>query len=287
MELTPKVADDVRRQCVELEAEAQPSPVARPATVHDTSDSGLDIEPYADPRQPKCHDDRLAGEGRHVTDDEHPHGRQIDAPSPDEAKIVGSYDLAFEPDRSPYGPPVVCMNECAHLRWTDRVRATVRRPSSARIDEHSARIHEHQAGSCRCPYRAAACELLRLRAQMKTEVAQAAQLDFALPRGIRWVVGILGAITLIAAFLVPVGLAALFLAPMAAVFGIGMWAVWLARRRRQSLEGRDAEELKNAFATDRQWPTEGIIDDRLEDPLALTNDESLALTNDERRGGPP
>ena len=114
---------------------------------------------------------------------------------------------------------------------------------------------------------------------MKTNALQAEHSDPGLPSAIRWLVGVVGALILIAAFLVPVGLASLFLAPMAVVFGVGMWAVWIARRRRQRLEGRDAQELKDASSTDRPWPTEGVIDDRLEDPLATTSGE--------RPGGPP
>lgn len=124
--------------------------------------------------------------------------------------------------------------------------------------------------------------LVGIERSMKTHALQAEHSNSSLPPAVRWLVGVMGALILIAAFLIPVGLATLFLAPMVVVLGIGMWAVWIARRRRQRLEGRDAQELRDAFATDRPWPTEGIIDDRLEDPLPLA-----PPTSDERRGGPP
>lgn len=116
------------------------------------------------------------------------------------------------------------------------------------------------------------------------------------PSGIRWLVGILAAVILVLAFIVPVGLAALFLLPMVVVIGIGMWTVWIARRRRQWLEDRDAEEIKHPFSSDRVWPTEGVIDDRLELPAGAagpTSDDSAPSgddpmpTSDEKRDAPP
>ena len=110
MELTSKITHDVRRQRVELQAEAQPGPITRPPAVDHAGDGGQGIEPYADAGQPKCHDDRLAGERGHVSHNEHSRGRQIDASLSDEAKVVGSDDLAFEADGSAHGAPLVCMN---------------------------------------------------------------------------------------------------------------------------------------------------------------------------------
>lgn len=110
MQLTAEIPRDVRRQAIELEAEAQRGPIARTAAVDHTSNSALGIEPYANPGQPKCHDHRLTGERRHVADDEHAHRRQINPAAPDEPEIERSDDLAFEPDGPPQRPPLVCMN---------------------------------------------------------------------------------------------------------------------------------------------------------------------------------
>jgi len=110
VELAAEITHDVGGQWVELEAEAQPAAIPRPTPVDYAGDRGLGIEPDADARQPKCHDDRLSGERRHVSHDQHSQGRQIDAAPADEAKIVGSDDLAFEPDGSAQGAPLMCMD---------------------------------------------------------------------------------------------------------------------------------------------------------------------------------
>lgn len=100
------------------------------------------------------------------------------------------------------------------------------------------------------------------------------------PTVVRWLFAAFVTITLLAAFAVPVGLAALFLGPMVVVLGIGMFAVWIARRHRQTLQGRDADERKDPFTADRRWPSEGIIDDRLDDPLAAPSNAPVSPTPD-------
>jgi hypothetical protein len=61
---------------------------------------------------------------------------------------------------------------------------------------------------------------------------------------------------------IPLGLAGIVWAPLLIGVGAVMWLVWLARRNRQSLERRSAEELKDPQHTSRRWPP-GAVDDRL------------------------
>lgn len=100
------------------------------------------------------------------------------------------------------------------------------------------------------------------------------------PTVVRWLFAACATIILLAAFAVPVGLATLFLGPMVVVLGIGMFAVWFARRHRQTLQGRDADERKDPFTADRRWPSEGIIDDRLDDPLRTSPGAPLSPSPD-------
>jgi hypothetical protein len=100
------------------------------------------------------------------------------------------------------------------------------------------------------------------------------------PTVVRWLFAAFATIILLAVFVVPVGLATLFLGPMVVVLGIGMFAVWIARRHRQTLQGRDADERKDPFTADRRWPSEGIIDDRLDDRPAEPSDTALTPARD-------
>ena len=68
------------------------------------------------------------------------------------------------------------------------------------------------------------------------------------------------------ASLILVALTSIFWAPLLGAVGIAMIAGWIARRRRQALQGRDSNEVKDARHVRRPWPTDGIIDDRLPEP---------------------
>jgi hypothetical protein len=78
-----------------------------------------------------------------------------------------------------------------------------------------------------------------------------------------WVVGVLAFIGLGATALLSMGISVIFWAPVAVLLGIGMFMVWAGRRRRLMLQNRNANEVKDPQHVDRQWPTEGVIDDRL------------------------
>jgi hypothetical protein len=78
-----------------------------------------------------------------------------------------------------------------------------------------------------------------------------------------WISGILAAFGIVVTSVLSLGIAVIFWAPAIVVFGIAMWGVWSARRRRQIYENRGPDETRNPTRAERRWPTEGVIDDRL------------------------
>jgi hypothetical protein len=78
-----------------------------------------------------------------------------------------------------------------------------------------------------------------------------------------WTVGILAAVGLGGATVLSLGISVIFWGPAAVLLGIGMWMVYAGRRRRLMQEHRNADEMKDPRSTDRHWPSEGVIDDRL------------------------
>ena len=85
----------------------------------------------------------------------------------------------------------------------------------------------------------------------------------AWPRVTAWILGVLAAVALGVAGVVSVGLAVVLCAPAVVFISIFGWSIWSARRRRQTLENRDENELKDPLHAKHPWPTEGVIDDRL------------------------
>ncbi len=81
-----------------------------------------------------------------------------------------------------------------------------------------------------------------------------------------WAVGVFAFLALIAASIVSVGLAAIVWIPMLMGIGIAMVAIASARRRRQSTQGRNSNEIKDPTHAHPPWPTKGVIDDRLPEP---------------------
>lgn len=86
------------------------------------------------------------------------------------------------------------------------------------------------------------------------------------PRAITWVGGVLGALTLAVAIALSLGLAAIVWIPLLFLLGGAMCAVWIARRRRQNLEGRSERDIKDPQHAAQPWKSEELIDDRLPDP---------------------
>ncbi len=84
-----------------------------------------------------------------------------------------------------------------------------------------------------------------------------------LPRPAVWIGVAIGALALLAASIISLGVAAVVWAPLLLVLGATMLGVWAARRRRQAIEGRDSNELKDPLHAVPPWPTEGVTDDRL------------------------
>ena len=78
-----------------------------------------------------------------------------------------------------------------------------------------------------------------------------------------WIIGIVAAIGLGATAVLSMGISIIFWGPAAFVLAIGMFMVYAGRRRRLMLEHRNADEVKDPRSTDRHWPSEGVIDDRL------------------------
>jgi Flp pilus assembly protein TadB len=62
---------------------------------------------------------------------------------------------------------------------------------------------------------------------------------------------------------VSVGLAAIVWVPLILALGIALLMVWSARRRRQKMQNRGPDEVRDPTRGEPPWPTEGIIDDRL------------------------
>ncbi|HTB71790.1 MAG TPA: hypothetical protein VK762_01040 [Polyangiaceae bacterium] len=81
-----------------------------------------------------------------------------------------------------------------------------------------------------------------------------------------WAVGVFAFLALIAASVVSVGLAAIVWVPLLMGIGIAMVAIASARRRRQSTQGRNSNEIKDPTHAHPPWPTKGVIDDRLPEP---------------------
>ncbi len=85
------------------------------------------------------------------------------------------------------------------------------------------------------------------------------------PRASAWILGILAAVALVVAGVVSVGLAVVLCAPaILLIAGFG-WSIWAARRRRQVLENRSVDEIKDPLHAKHPWPS-GVIDDRLPEP---------------------
>jgi hypothetical protein len=83
------------------------------------------------------------------------------------------------------------------------------------------------------------------------------------PRAGAWAVGALAFLALIGASIVSVGLASIVWVPLLLGIGIVMVTIGSARRRRQSTEGRNADEVKDPAHAHPPWPKKGVIDDRL------------------------
>jgi hypothetical protein len=90
--------------------------------------------------------------------------------------------------------------------------------------------------------------------------------DAPAPRGGAWAVGVYAFLALFAATIMSVGLAAIVWVPLLLGVGIAMVAIASARRRRQALQGRNADEVKDPKHAHPAWPTRGVIDDRLPEP---------------------
>jgi Flp pilus assembly protein TadB len=90
--------------------------------------------------------------------------------------------------------------------------------------------------------------------------------DASATRGSAWALGVFSFLALIAASIISLGLAAIVWVPLLLGLGIAMVAIASARRRRQSLQGRNADEVKDPKHAHPHWPTRGVIDDRLPEP---------------------
>ena len=81
-----------------------------------------------------------------------------------------------------------------------------------------------------------------------------------------WVVGVFAFVALTGASIVSVGLASIVWVPLLLGLGIAMVTIWSARRRRQTTQGRNSNEIKDPAHAHPSWPTKGVIDDRLPEP---------------------
>jgi hypothetical protein len=88
----------------------------------------------------------------------------------------------------------------------------------------------------------------------------------AWPTTTAWILGVVAALGLLATSVLSVGLAAILCAPLLLLLGGLGGSVWAARRRRQALENRSSDEIKDPLHAVPPWPTEGVIDDRLPEP---------------------
>jgi len=86
------------------------------------------------------------------------------------------------------------------------------------------------------------------------------------PRAGAWAVGLFAFVALIGASIVSVGLASIVWVPLLLGLGIAMVTIASARRRRQSTQGRNSNEIKDPTHGHPPWPTKGVIDDRLPEP---------------------
>ncbi len=82
------------------------------------------------------------------------------------------------------------------------------------------------------------------------------------PHGGAWAIGAFAFFALIAASVLSVGLAAVVWVPLLFGIGVAMVVVWAARRKRQSSQGRNADEVLDPTHARRRWPA-NVIDDRL------------------------
>jgi hypothetical protein len=80
-----------------------------------------------------------------------------------------------------------------------------------------------------------------------------------------WVIGVVAFLALIAAAIISVGLASIVWVPLVLGIGIAMVGVWTSRRKRQTMQGRDANEVKDPTHAHPRWPS-NVIDDRLPEP---------------------
>lgn len=96
---------------------------------------------------------------------------------------------------------------------------------------------------------------------MQPQPSDTSQATWSKP--LAWVSGIVAGIGIIVTCVLSLGIAVIFWGPAIVVFALAMWGVWSARRRRQMYENRGPDETKDPLNTDRRWPTEGVIDDRL------------------------
>jgi hypothetical protein len=81
-----------------------------------------------------------------------------------------------------------------------------------------------------------------------------------------WAVGVFAFVALIGASIVSVGLASIVWVPLLLGIGVAMVVIASARRRRQSTQGRNGNEIKDPTHAHPPWPTKGVIDDRLPEP---------------------
>ncbi len=90
--------------------------------------------------------------------------------------------------------------------------------------------------------------------------------DAAASRAGAWAMGVFAFVALIAASVISVGLAAIVWVPLLLGIGIAMVGIASARRRRQSMQGRNGSEIKDPMHAHPHWPMKGVIDDRLPEP---------------------
>jgi hypothetical protein len=84
-------------------------------------------------------------------------------------------------------------------------------------------------------------------------------------RAIQWTAAIVAGLGLIPVAILALGLAAVVWVPLLAGLAAVMWSVWIARRRRQMLQNRNDDEVKNPAQAEAPWP-KGVVDDRLPEP---------------------
>jgi hypothetical protein len=92
---------------------------------------------------------------------------------------------------------------------------------------------------------------------------------FAYPTGqsaSAWILGVFAFMALISASVVSVGLASIVCFPLLMAIGVAMIVVGSARRKRQRMQGRNSNEIKDATHAHHAWPTKGVTDDRLPEP---------------------